>query len=365
MAARSAETARDLRTSTGAMNGRSTAGHLAFVLVLGLTAGCSTPKRQEAAIEKPVSRSPTTAAVAPETPSEAAAPGPSNEAPTRSVSNLAQRVLQQDYTVQRDAKAMGDAALVELEPLLQHAEPDVRELAVLCVGESGGERAVELLLPRLRDDDPQVAMAALQGISLHLREAHVLELLQAHDAGVDPEVDPELVMLLGRYPAPLLSLLQSGTLHERHRSARDPKVRASWQAVLAQLGDDAARRDFVEALGASVGETRKTMLDRSERIGGAWLLPALDPVLDDLTKLVRVGVDARPDLIDSLRARELAMLAVDAIAKRDPSVPPFEPSFAISRSVQYTDAQAAEMQRWLRRLPRPPAVYGPTKKLPK
>jgi HEAT repeat protein len=271
---------------------------------------------------------------------------------------LAERVEQQDYTAQRDAHARGEAALVELEPLLAHGEAEVRELAALCVGEAGGARAVELLLPRLHDDDPQVAMAALQGIARHAQEPQALALLRAHDAGVDPEVGPELVLLLGGFEATLQPLLQSGELRKRYHGARDPQVSEAWQAVLAQLGDEAARRDFVEALLASREAERKRLLERSERIGGVWLLPALDPVLDDLTPLLRVGVDARPDLIDTLRARELAMLAVDAIAKRDPSTPPFQPSFTISRSVQYSDAAAHEVQQWLRGLPRPPAIYG-------
>jgi HEAT repeat protein len=275
------------------------------------------------------------------------------------MATLAERVEQQDYTAQAEARAQGPAALVELEPLVRHGDPEVRELATFCVGEAGGAQAVALLLPRLHDDDPQVAAAALQGISRHLQESQVPALLQAHDAGVDPEVDPELVLLLGRFDRPLLPHLQSGELRKRYHSARDAGVRSAWQAVLAQLGDEAARRDFVDALEASRGAQRKVLLERSERLGGVWLLPALDPMLDDLTKLVRVGVDARPDLIDALRARELAMLAVDAIAQRDPNAPPFAPSFAISRSVQYTDAQADEVQQWLRALPRPPAIYGP------
>jgi hypothetical protein len=104
----------------------------------------------------------------------------------------------------------------------------------------------------------------------------------------------------------------------------------------------------------SRGTDRRVLLKRSEHIGGAWLLPALGDVLDDPTPMVRIGVDALPDRVDSLRGRELAMIAIDAIARRDPSVPAFRPSFEISRAVRYTDGQAREARQWLRDLPPAP-----------
>lgn len=274
------------------------------------------------------------------------------------MATLAERVEQEDYTAQLEARARGDAALPELEPLLAHAEPEVRELAVHCVVEAGGDRVADLLLPRLHDPEEQVAMAALRGLERYAEARHVGALLGVYDAGVDPELAPGLVLLIGRFPASLVPHLRSGGLHQRARAAPDPATRDAWQAVLVRLGDDDAQRAFVGALRSATGEALRVLLERCAFVGGPWLLPALDPVLDDLTPLVRVGIDGRPDLIDALRARELAMLAIDAIARAHPALG-FSPSFPISRAVHYDDAQAAEVQPWLRGLPRPPAIYGP------
>ena len=362
MAADPPEACGHLRDATDSMSTRLSGPVL--VLLAASLGGCGgptgavgfdlpPPPREEASpgSEEPLPEEPTSATPEPTEPT-----APLSE---EALVDIKERVEKLDYTVQLDVRALGEGAIVALEPLLAHPEVPVRRLAAYCVAEAGGDRVADLLLPLVDDDDEQLAMAAVQGLEKHAKARHAPQILRALEADLAPEVVPPLVLLLGTFDQGLDSQMQSGELRRCHDEAQGTEQRDAWRAVLARLGDQEARRDFVSAIEASRGNHRKTLLDHCDYVGGAWLLPALDPVLDDLTPLLRVGADGLPDFIDSLRGRDLAILAVAAIHAQSPTSPPFQPSFPISRSVNYSDAQAAEVRQWLRTLPKPPAIYGP------
>jgi hypothetical protein len=111
---------------------------------------------------------------------------------------------------------------------------------------------------------------------------------------------------------------------------------------LARLNDDAAKSEFTRRLQSS--KERLRYLEYAQYIHAAWLLKPLQPILDDKSPMVRVGVDARPDLIQNLRACDLAVNLIYSISGRTFSFP-------VSSDVNYSDPQIAEVRTYVQRLP--------------
>lgn len=258
-----------------------------------------------------------------------------------SIRAVVQGVRAKDYSVQPLARQTGGAAVDELAKLLRDPDAEVRELAVHCLDEAGGPRAGSALVSALEDADPQVAMAAAKALHRHVHPALQRRLIIAYDAQTESPVRREIALAFGRLaeqsPIP-------EELVERYAKEPDEDAREGLLWALARFGHPEAREEFVARLEQSQGNERKRYLDGVMYLGQPWVLSALLPVLDDRTPVLRVGVDARPDLIDTLRACDLAVVLIAEIGK-------VEFSFPVSRAKNYSDAELAEVKAYLKGLP--------------
>ena len=91
---------------------------------------------------------------------------------------LVQSILDKDPRATLLVKKVGSAANSELQKLAQHKDQEVREIALLCLNETGGPDAAMTFVRSLRDEDSQVRAVALRGLQRLARliiECHGLQ----------------------------------------------------------------------------------------------------------------------------------------------------------------------------------------------
>lgn len=249
------------------------------------------------------------------------------------IQTLVSRVRAKDYAVQTDAKTAGSAAVPDLTTLAHDADEEVRQLAVYCLSATGDPAAVQGLCWALSDSDAQVAMAAAKGLHGLVTPAHVPTLLQAYDRASEAIIRRELGLVLGEVTAPS----DIPELQKRWRSEGNLEAKQGLTTTLSRLGDEDARDAFKEGLAASKGPSRSSYLELAESIAQPWLLEPLAEVLLDTSDVLRVAVDARPDLIQALRACDIALVLIANIGK---VAFPFPVIRAKNYSAQELDAAA-------------------------
>lgn len=249
---------------------------------------------------------------------------------------LVLRVQNKDYAAQNDAKNAGAAAVAELVKLLQDPDEEVRLLAVHCLVATGDPGAATGLAWALFDADDQVAMAAAKGLHAVATPAQAKALLRAYDRAGEPLVKREAALVLGR----IATDADVPEMKARREKETDPDAKQGLTAALAKLGDPEARTAFEEGLDSSNGRGRLPWLELSEYIGQTWLLPALGRVLDDPTPVVRVAIDSRPDMIQALRACDVALVIIAQITGATFSFP-------VTRAQNFTPDQLDEARRFV------------------
>ncbi len=243
-------------------------------------------------------------------------------------------VQNKDYAVQLLAKNAGSAPVPELTRLLGDPDEEVRKLAVYCLGETGDPGAARGLAGALLDDDDQVAMAAAKALHRVATPPIAPTLLQAFDRAREPAVKREAALVLGRVAGPTELL----AMKQRWETAAEGQAKEGLTIALAGRGDEDAREEFVNHLLASAGPDRLRWLENAELVAQTWLLPALAEILDDKTPVLRVAVDAHPELIQALRACDLALILIAKITGA-------RFSFPVTRAHNYTDAELDEARR--------------------
>jgi HEAT repeat protein len=258
----------------------------------------------------------------------------------RDAGAIVEGVLAKDYAVQLAARGAGGAAVAALVPLLANEDDEVRQLAVHCLAETGHPRAADALASAVMDAEPEVAMAAARALHRLATPALAPGLLHAMGRSSEPIVRRELALVVGRVAGPDAVPV----LRDRLGREQAPEAAEGLLVALARLGDAQARRSFEERLLASRGLERKTWLDHAEYIGQPWLVRPLEKLLADTTPVLRVGVDARPDLIEALRVCDLALILIAALSGA-------RLSFAVTRAKNYSAAEIEEVRRFVRGLP--------------
>lgn len=252
---------------------------------------------------------------------------------TQDISSLLDLVQKKDYAATNVAASLGAAAVPGLSGLVRDPDEEIRHLAVYCLIETADPQAAAPLGWALFDADPQVAMTAAKGFSKVATPAHTPLLLQALDRSTEPLVKREIALVLGGVAAPA----DIPEIKKRWEKEADPDARQGLTAALAKLGDDDARTTFDKALRGTTGPARLRYMELAEWIHEPWLLPALTEILNDPTDILRVAVDARPDLIQALRACDLAVVLI-----ADLTAATF--TFPVTRAHNYTSSELDEVR---------------------
>lgn len=249
---------------------------------------------------------------------------------------LIESILKKDPAAVLLARKYGLSASAEVIKLTKHDDVKVRRIALNCLDEIGGAEAVMAMAEALSDDDPQVRAAGLRGLQHHPEPAVYRNLLNAYDEVFDAYTRQQLALLIGKMGTVVkINDLQLRCTKEQAREAQE-----GCNVALAHLGDQPAQAEFIKHLQETHGADRARYLEYASYLHAPWLLRPLLPILNDKSPMIRVGVDARPDLIDSLRACDLAVILIAGIAQ-----PKF--SFMVNRMTNYNDDQLAEVRRFV------------------
>lgn len=249
------------------------------------------------------------------------------------MSDLAQQVRAKDPAATLLAAELGAAAAPTLVPLSRDADEDVREIALLCLAETGGVGAVRAMLARLNDSAPMVRSAALKGLEHQARSGDVPALIHGVEATDDAGARRYLALIIGR----LGSASDVPTLQRVCTRFTDAETGEGCLTALAQMGDPAARTEFARRLAGARDRELARFLEYAERIKAPWLVPALVPLLSNLTPVRWIGVDGLPGP-ENLRAADIAVNLIAAITGR-------HFSFEVSPRLNYDDAQLAEVRK--------------------
>ncbi len=248
------------------------------------------------------------------------------------VSDLTAQVRAKDPSATLLAAELGPAAAPALVPLTRDADEEVREIALLCLAETGGNGAVRAAIARLNDSAPMVRGAALRGLGRLAGADNVPALLHALDATDDAGARRYVALLIGR----LGSAGDVPALRTACQRLHDPDSEEGCVAALAQLGDAPMREEFARRLTTTTDRALARYLDDAEQIHARWLLPALATRLSDTSEIRWIGVDGLPGP-KSLRVADVALNLIAAISGRTFSFTP-------APNVRYTDDQLAEVR---------------------
>lgn len=255
----------------------------------------------------------------------------------KKMQNLIQQVLDRKPAAALRAKEIGPSANPELIKLTRNDDAGVRRVAVYCLDETGGADAALAFARLALDPDSQVRAAALAGLSDHPADIMPQTLLEAFDQSQDPYVRQQLMMVAARVPG-----VGTAEIQKRYEPEKNPEAKEGLVVALAERGDPAGQAEFVKNLHAVKDRDLARYLEYADEIKAKWLLPALAPILDDKTPLVRIGVDGLPELPYHLRACNVAVNLVAEISGH-----PF--SFRVAGNVNYSDEQIAEARAFLQK----------------
>lgn len=257
-----------------------------------------------------------------------------------SANDVVRGVLAKDYGVQLAAKQLGAAAVPSLAPLTRDADAEVRELAVYCLDQASGPGVGEALVGVVGDADEQVAAAAVKALHRHVTAPLYGALLAAYDRRPSAFVLRELALVMAR----LRGQIPGSDLAARAKVETVPEAQEGLLVARARLGDAEAREVFVARLHGARGAEQRRFLEYVAYQDDPWPAKHLAPLLDDETAVLRIGVDARPDLIDTLRVCDLALVLAVTLAS-------LRPSFPVVRAKNYGHAERDEVKALLARLP--------------
>ncbi len=257
------------------------------------------------------------------------------------MSEISDLALQKERMSILKARAAGPAALPELFSLARNTDGEVREIALYGLDEVADRRASPAFVEALLDPEPMVRGVAMRALHKRPDPAVHAALLDAFDQSPEPVVRHNIALILGRLGAPPVTLDELG---KRFEAEADPFAEEGLIVAMAKLGHEAARDRFVELLHESRGRDRGRFLEHGDYLNDRWLLPALAPLLDDTTPLLRVGVDGLPGP-EHLRACDLAVNLVARISG-------WGFSFTIGGRINYTPGDLAEVRHFLDAIPR-------------
>lgn len=256
------------------------------------------------------------------------------------MNNVIQRVLNKDPAAALDAKQAGPGINPDLLPLVHHSDAKVRRIALYCLDETGGPVATKAFLEAVLDEDSQVRSAALKGLHDHPPAGSRMELLRAYDRSPDGYVRQQLMLVAARASGGM----DVNEIKTRYTHETDPQAREGALVALAKSNDQESRKEFVVRLHETSGKDRVRFLEYCQILQAPWLLKPLLPLLNDKDPAIRVGTDARPDLIDTLRVCDLTVNLVALISGR-------KFSFPINRATNYQPQQIDEVREFVRNSP--------------
>lgn len=233
---------------------------------------------------------------------------------------------------QATAGRLGAPAAGSVVPLTKDPSPDVRSLALTCLGAMGGSVASDAAVDALSDENDQVVAQALGVLRRWPPRGHEKELLGAYRDQQNPALRAQMPMVAGRLapevdPKPWL---------EFWKLESNPELREALMVALARMGDEGARAEFAKSLAAASGAAILQWMEYAEYMEDSWVVRHLLPLLDRKEEVIQLNPDGENKW--PLRTCDLAARAIVRLTKAE--VP-----FKIQRPSQFNDVELKEILR--------------------
>ncbi|HCR48889.1 MAG TPA: hypothetical protein PLL64_03505 [Rhodothermales bacterium] len=215
-------------------------------------------------------------------------------------------VLEKDFSVQLYLPQINrEEVIPELMKLTKHGEVSVRELALVCLDELGGNESLKAQFTALYDAKEQVRNLGMDHLSKVPMPSLLPFLWKVLDTNPHEYIRQQTVFLLGKLPT-----TDPNELRNRSYKETFPLVREAFVIALARMGNPEAIRWVSQEMTQTRGRERQRWLRHVSYINAPWLIRPLAEILDDEEPMERIGVDARPDFPHYLRACDIAAGAI-------------------------------------------------------
>ena len=263
------------------------------------------------------------------------------EPQTMTADGLKTLLSQHNWNAVQVAKSMGPGSSSTLKPYLDHEDELIRLLAVDCIVAADGSEAISLLIYALEDTNEQVRINSVNGLHKHLPSGQELKLLEIWDKTRDIYLKQQIPIIIGRLSNPDMIPHLNQRL-ARNQVEDNQEIHDGIIVGLAKLGDTQAQNRYGKLLSEARGERIKDLIDLEQFLDEPWVISLLLPVLDRKEKAIDLS-SHRTTLI-----RRGCDLAIDEVIRI--SGHPF--SFKLSSSSQYSEAQIAEVIKFVEKFPK-------------
>lgn len=243
------------------------------------------------------------------------------------------------------AQELGADAVPSLLRLSSHPEEKVRLAVVDCVSLLHDDRLLPLVIELVADPCLSVSVEAMRALRNYQTELTVEPVVQIYRRIPGPSVRCQVAFILGQIKGARLDELTPLDSWET-----EPEARFGILVAQASLGSPRAQRQFQEVLTQSKDRALLDALNFVERMNQNWAWRSLQPLLENTSPLVYIGVCEQPsgsaltDGPEYLRACDVVVNLVGA--HRSDGFP-----ILLNPALQYPQAERQQVKDFLKRLP--------------
>lgn len=257
---------------------------------------------------------------------------PKNKEQDMDLQTLVNQVKEKRPEAQGTASRLGQKGASVLVPLADDPDPEVRNMALICLAITGGNQASETALKKLKDEEAQVVAQALQVLYKHPPLGMDKELLEAYHTAKDEDIREDLPLIAGRMspkidPAPWKELWQK---------EKNQEIKKSLLIGLSRMGDEQARQEFVKQMLASQGTETLKWIDHCKYMEHPWIVPHMLPLFNRQ----EVVVYLTPDL-----KNKRPMRIVDFVIPAVIELTGAQVSFPVKRTDPFTSEEIEQVRR--------------------
>lgn len=257
---------------------------------------------------------------------------PKNKEQDMDLQTLVKQVKEKRPEAQGTASRLGQQGTAALVPLTDDPDPEVRNMALICLGITGGSQASEVALKKLKDEDNQVVAQALQVLFKHPPIGMEKELLEIFRSTQDEAIREDLPLIAGR----MSPKIDPGPWKELWQKESNQEVKKSLLIALSRMGDEQARQEFVKQMLSSEGTETLKWIDHCKYMENSWIVPHMVPLFNRQ----EVVVYLTPDL-----KNKRPMRIVDFVIPAVIELTGAQVSFPVKRTVPFTPEEIEQVRR--------------------
>lgn len=245
---------------------------------------------------------------------------------------LVNQVKEKRPEAQGTASRLGQKGTAVLVPLADDPDPEVRHMALICLGITGGSQASEVALKKLKDKDGQVAAQALQVLYRHPPVGMEKELFEAYTEAKEEAIREDLPLIAGR----LAPNIDPGPWKEFWQKENNQEIKKSLLIALSRMGDEQARQEFVNQMLSSQGTETLKWIDHCKYMENPWIVPHMLPLLNRQEIITYLTPDLK---------NKRPMRVVDFVIPAIVELTGAKVSFPVKRTDPFTSEEIEQVRR--------------------